>query len=186
MTEPISRLRVPGESELPESVQKFFAQSRADQGFVLNYFRALSLNPGDLERSNTYLLPFLDPNQGLLPYPERELLATVVSAENRCTYCHIHHVGRLAEALGDRARAERIAIDPHHVDLSPRERALADLAIKITRDARTVTRDDLDTLREQGLSDEEILEAVEIAALFNYTNRISITLGIVPDDEFFT
>jgi len=185
MTETISRLRVPDESELPASAQKFFAQSRADQGFVLNYFRALSLNPDDLERSNTYLLPFLDPAQGRLPYPERELLATVVSAENRCTYCHIHHVGRLAGALGDRARAERIAIDHRHVDLSTRERALADLAVKITRDPRTVTAADLDALRAEGLTDEEILEAVEIAALFNYTNRISITLGIVPDAEFF-
>lgn len=185
MTEPISRLRVPDESELPEPVQKFFAQSRADQGFVLNYFRALALNPDDLERSNTYLLPFLDPSQGRLPYPERELLATVVSAENRCTYCHIHHVGRLAQALGDRARAERIAIDPNHVDLTSRERALTDLALKITRDPRTVTGADLEALRDEGLSDEEILEAIEIAALFNYTNRISITLGLLPDAEFF-
>ncbi|KWW98224.1 hypothetical protein TH66_19205 [Carbonactinospora thermoautotrophica] len=185
-TERISRLRVPDESELTDEVRAFFAESRARQGYVLNYFRAHALNSENLARFNAYLLPFLDPSRGRLPYAERELIATVVSAANRCAYCHLNHVRSLGAAIGDKARAQLIALDYRHVaDLSERERALADLATKITEDPRSVGEADFERLRGLGLDDQDILEAIEIAAIFNATNRISIALGVVPDKEFF-
>ena len=92
----------------------------------------------------------------------------------------------LARELGDSIRARRIALGHEHVpDLNPREEAFADLAIKITRDPRTVTDEDIDGLRRLGLDDSEILEVIETAAFFNYTNRVAISINNIPEDKLF-
>ncbi len=127
-----------------------------------------------------------DPAKGKLSIAERELIAVVVSAENECAYCETHHTKGLAHAIKDPIRARRIATGYDHVpDLAPRELAFADLALKITRDPKTVTDDDLDGLRELGLDDSEILEVIETAAYFNYTNRVAIPINNIPEDKLF-
>jgi uncharacterized peroxidase-related enzyme len=76
--------------------------------------------------------------------------------------------------------------DPNHVpDLTPRERALADLAVKITHDPATVSDADIDRLRDLGFEDKAILEVIETAAFFNYTNRVAISINNIPEDRLF-
>jgi len=182
----ISRLRVPDESEVDESIRPLIERNRRQNGYVENWIISLALNPGTLSRALAYFESLFDPRQGRLPMAERELLALVVSTENRCSYCLTHHTKELAHQLGDPIRARRIAAGHDHVpDLSPRERALAGLAVKITRDPSTVTDADVDELRDLGLDDAEILEAIEIIAYFNYTNRVAISINNVPEDQLF-
>lgn len=114
------------------------------------------------------MLPLIDGAQGQLPILERKLICLVVSAANGCSYCQIFHIDGLGK-----------------VHLSGRERALADLSVKITQDAHTVEPEDFDRLRALGLSDNEILEAVEVAALINATNTFCIALGVPIDMELF-
>jgi uncharacterized peroxidase-related enzyme len=116
---------------------------------------------------------------------ERELIAVIVSATNGCGLCEVHHTRALGDVLDDHARAQRIALDDHLVDLTPRERALVELARKITLAPKSVGPDDFAHLRAVGLADEDILEAVETSTWFNHTNRIFIALGVVPDEKYF-
>jgi uncharacterized peroxidase-related enzyme len=183
---PISRLHVPAEHEVDPSVRPIVEQSRKEHGYIENWLISLALNPATLSRCVAYFADLFNPNKGHLSMAEREMIATVVSAENGCAYCEIHHTKGLARELGDPIRARRIALGYSHVpDLSPLERALAELATVITRDPHDVTDELIDRLRGLGMSDSAILEAIEISAFFNYTNRVGISINNIPEDQLF-
>jgi len=175
-----SRLEVP----TPESLDPGLRQRIEDSGGD-RWLRAMSLSPQALNRFLTYYTDLMNARQGRLPSAERELIGVVVSAENGCGYCEMNHLRGLARALHNPVRARRIATDHHTAGLSERESAIAGLAVTITRDPKTVSDADLQRLRAAGLSDEEILEVIEISAWFNHSNRIAIAMGLIPDDKFF-
>src|ERR687894_363275 len=85
--EPIAWLRVPDEAELPAEAHGLFATLRERRGFVQNFFRAFALLPSHMLRATGSLLELMDPEGTRLSMRERELIAVVVSAENRCEYC---------------------------------------------------------------------------------------------------
>ena len=183
---PISRLQVPDESEVDESVRPILEQNRRQSGYLQNWIISLALNPGTLKRAVAYFESLFNPNESQLTEVDRELIALVVSAENGCAYCATHHTKGLAHALKNPIRARRFAAGYDHVpDISSREHALAELAIKITRDPATVTEADLDGMRDLGFDDKAILEVIETAAFFNYTNRVAISINNIPEDQLF-
>jgi len=183
----ISRLRVPDIDELSRpAVKGFFAKQQRDEGLTSNWFRALSLNEGDLERLNGYLLPLLgtDGREGLTDR-EREVIATVVSGENRCAYCHTNHANKLGKVAGDWSFGQRVAIDHTQVaELTERERALGDLAILVNNHPQQIRDEHFARLRELGLDDHLILEGISIAAFIGATNRIGIALSVPPNPEY--
>ncbi len=176
----ISRLHVPALEELPEGTRDLAKAHHHE-----NWIRSLSLNPDTARRFAAYFEHLFASTGRRLPLKERELIAVIVSATNGCGLCEVHHTRALGDLLDDHRRAQRIALDDHLVDLSERERALVDLARKVTLEPKAVGDEDFTRLRAVGLSDEDILEAVETSAWFNHTNRIFITLGVVPDDKYF-
>lgn len=183
----ISRLRVPEIDELTRpAVKGFFAKQQRDEGLTSNWFRALSLNEGDLERLNGYLLPLLGTDgRGGLTDREREVIATVVSGENRCAYCHTNHANKLGKVAGDWSFGQRVAIDHTQVaELTDRERALGDLAVLVNNHPQQIRDEHFARLRELGLSDELILEGISIAAFIGATNRIGIALSVPPNPEY--
>lgn len=183
----ISRLRVPDVDELANAaVRGFFTHQQREEGLTSNWFRALALNEGDLERLNGYLLPLLGTDgRGGLSAREREVIATVVSGENRCAYCHTNHANKLGKVAGDWSFGQRVAIDHHQVaELTDRERALADLAIAVNNNPQSIRDADVDRLRDLGLDDHLILEGISIAAFIGATNRIGIALSVPPNPEY--
>ncbi|KUI22287.1 peroxidase-related enzyme [Mycobacterium sp. GA-2829] len=183
----ISRLRVPEVDDLQNpAVKGFFTRQQREEGLTSNWFRALSLNEDDLGRLNGYLLPLLgtDGREGLTAR-EREVIATVVSGENRCAYCHTNHANKLGKVAGDWSFGQRVAIDHHQVaELTDREHALADLAIAVNNDPQSLRDEDFDRLRGLGLDDHLILEGISIAAFIGVTNRIGIALSVPPNPEY--
>ena len=183
----ISRLRVPEIEELPGKLRAQIAGVTKQLGYTPNWIRAFALGGAHAERFNTYLLALLDPNGGLLPYVDREILATVASAENGCSYCRLNHAGSLGDALGDAKLGTQVAIDYREVrELSPRHRVLARFSGKLSLHPREVADADIEELRELGLSDEEIFEAVHVVSAFAAANRFSIFLQVTPDEQFFS
>ncbi|MDN4518840.1 MULTISPECIES: peroxidase-related enzyme [Mycolicibacterium] len=182
----ISRLAVPELDELRSpGVRGFFNRQLRDEGLTSNWFRALSLNEGDLERLNAYLLPLLGTDgRGGLSAREREVIATVVSGENRCAYCHTNHANKLGKVAGDWSFGQRVAIDHQVAELTERERALADLAVAVNSDPQSIRDSDIVRLRDLGLDDHEILEGISIAAFIGATNRIGIALSVPPNPEY--
>ena len=176
----ISRLRPPAEATIPDDVR-----SLAEANHRENWIRALSVNPETARRFTAYFGNLFNPKAGRLPIRERELIAVVVSSTNGCGLCEIHHTLALSDALGDEVKARRIALDHHLAPLTPREHALVDLAHKVTTDPKSIGPADFERLREAGLEEADILEAVETSAWFNHTNRIFISLGVIPDEKYF-
>ncbi|GAC70977.1 peroxidase-related enzyme [Gordonia soli] len=185
----ISRLRVPTEEELSPEVTSVFETTEKQSGFVPNWLRGFALDEGHFQRLNAYLFPLL---QGSADVPtsitrrEREILATIVSVRNGCSYCHALHVHELGQFLSDGWLAHRISLDHREVgELSDREHALIELALTLTDEPGEVADAVIADLRSKGLSDVDIYEAVQIVSIINATNRISLALGLLPDPEIF-
>jgi uncharacterized peroxidase-related enzyme len=150
-----------------------------------NWIRTLAVNPDTATRFTQYFEQLFRQGGARLPLREQELIAVVVSAQNGCGLCEVHHTNALGDVLDDRTRARRIALDHHLAPLTERERALADFALKVTANPKDVGTADLERLRAVGLSDPDIVEALEKSAWFNQTNRIFISLCVIPDEKYF-
>jgi uncharacterized peroxidase-related enzyme len=183
--ERISRLPVPDEAELPEDIRELFAANRAKPGFVPNVFRAMSLRPAAL-RGFVALYDALMAGEGGLSKAEREMIAVAVSAYNHCHYCLISHGAVLRVRTKDAKLADTVAANYRVAPITPRQRAMLDYALKLTRASAEVDEADHEALRAHGFGDEEIFDITQIAAFFNYSNRVASAMGQRPNDEFYT
>lgn len=182
---PISWFPVPEESELPEDLQKLFRKAREKIGFVPNVFRAYSFRPERLSAWFSHYRQLHEPTENL-DAAEREMIAVAVSMENGCLYCLIAHGAALREALGDPILADRITLDYRRAGLDERRTAILDLAVKVTREPLECTPEDIERLKGYGLTLEEIWDVIEIASMYNFTNRMSLACGMLPNEEYHT
>jgi uncharacterized peroxidase-related enzyme len=182
--ERISRLRVPEEQTLPADIQELYAKNREKPGFVPNVFRAYSLRPEQLRGFIALYDSIMEADSGLTK-AEREMIAVAVSAENHCFYCLVSHGAILRVRSKNPIQADTIAANYRAADLTPRQRAMLDFAIKITRASDTCADEDIDALRAHGFGDEEIMDIIQTAAFFNYSNRVASALEMRPNREFY-
>ncbi len=183
--ERISRLRVPEEQTLPEDIQELYAKNREKPGFVPNVFRAYSLRPEQLRGFIALYDSIMEADSGLTK-AEREMIAVAVSAENHCFYCLVSHGAILRIRSKNPIQADTIAANYRAADLTPRQRAMLDFAVKITRASDTCTNEDIDALRSHGFGDEDIMDIIQTAAFFNYSNRVASALEMRPNREFYS
>lgn len=166
-------------------VTEIFAATREKLGYVRNQQHVLAGKPAVLAALGALGDAVVrDPAAALTPR-ERELIALVVSSENRCDACVFAHAAALrAQGLPDEWVA-LVTVNFRRAELAPRERALAEYALKVTRAAAEIIEPDLELLRAEGLSEEGILEAATVAAYFNLTNRLNSALGIRANSEAY-
>lgn len=184
--EPTAWVKVPPESQAPEDVQTLFGKFREKTGFVPNVARNFALMPEHFLRWFKYY-DFLMRNEerSQLSRREREMIAVVVSAANGCDYCLASHSAYLREISGDPVLPEVLAANFRRAHLAPREHALCEFAHKITVASPEMTSGDVQMLRSLGFSDEAIFEAAQVAAMFNFTNRVANAMGWVPNGEYY-
>ncbi|HXS43810.1 MAG TPA: peroxidase-related enzyme [Solirubrobacteraceae bacterium] len=183
-TERISWFPVPDEHELPADLQGLFRAARERIGFVPNVFRTYAYRPERLSAWFAHFRLLHEPTPGLSE-AEREMIAVVVSMANGRLYCLVAHGAALREAWGDPVMADRITLDWRRADgLSDRQRAICAFAERVTLRPVEATEDDLEGLRAQGLSDEDAWDVVEIAAMYNFTNRLALATGQIPNPEY--
>lgn len=116
--------------------------------------------------------------------PEREMLAVVVSGLNNCSYCVNHHAEALNFYWKDRERVNRFVADYRQADVSPRQMAMLDHAVKLTRNPGEMSESHLQPLRDAGFSDADILDITLIVSYFNFVNRMANGLGVdFSEDE---
>jgi uncharacterized peroxidase-related enzyme len=174
---------IPDETQLPERLQGLFAKARETVGFVPNVFRSYSYRPERLSAWFAHFKQLHEPSANL-DAADREMIAVVVSAHNRCTYCIVAHGHALAAALDDRVLADYIATNWRHAGLDPRRAAICAVAEKLTARPHEMSEDDLRGLRDVGLSDHEVWDVLEISAMYNFTNRMALGLGQQPNEEY--
>lgn len=180
---PISRLRVPDEEALPEDIKELYAKMREKPGFVPNVYKAYSLRPNQLRGFIAFYDSIMTDDSGLTK-AEREMIAVAVSALNHCFYCLTSHGAALRVRSKDEILADTIAANYRAADITPRQRAMLDYAVKITVASETCSDEDIETLRSYGFSDEDIMDIAQTAALFNYSNRVASALALRPNPEF--
>lgn len=179
----ISWFPVPADDDLPDDIRKLFAKAEATVGFVPNVLRAYAWRPDRFRAWFAHYRQLHEPTEHL-DEAEREMIAVVVSMENSCLYCLVAHGDALRRALGDRVLADRIIFDHRRAGLPPKQRAMLDYAVKITRTPVECDEADLQRLRDAGLTDEEVWDVIEIASMYNFTNRMAMGMGQMPNPEY--
>ena len=183
--ERIARLHVPDEEDVPAEVKELWALPLEKLGFVPNVLRVFALRPKHLLGWWAYYDELLRGESGLTK-AQREMIAVVVSVANRCHYCIVSHTAALRKLTKDPDLVDRLATGYKYADLDPRDRAMLDFAVKLTEASDRCTDEDVQALRDAGWKDEEIMDIAQVAAMFNFTNRLASGLGWVPNREYFS
>lgn len=174
---------VPDEEELPSDLRGLFAKARERIGFVPNVFRVYSFRPGRLSAWFAHFRQLHEPTAHLSA-ADREMVAVIVSSANGCLDRLVAHGAALRDALGDPVLGERISYDWRRAGLDPRRAAICAYAEKLTLTPRELTRDDLQSLLDVGLTVEEAWDVGEIAAMYNFTNRLAMATNMLPNPEY--
>jgi uncharacterized peroxidase-related enzyme len=176
-------LRVPSPDEVPAEVHELWAPSREKLGFVPNVLRLYALRPDNLLAWNAWYEVAMKGGSGLTK-AEREMIAVVVSLANDCPYCIAAHSAALRKLTKDPAASDRLAAGHETAGLEPRQVAMLDYALKLTRTPSAVTEADVEALRTAGWSDEDVMDIAEVTGLFNMSNRMASGLGWAPNPEY--
>ncbi len=183
-TEQFCWLHVPSEEEVPPEVRELWAKPIEKLGFVPNVLRVYAIRPRHLELWNAFYDDLMRGESGLTK-AQREMIAVVVSAANRCHYCIVSHSAALRKLTGDAILVEQLQTNHAYAKVEPKERAMLDFTVKLTEQSHRCTEADVEALREVGWTDEDIMDIAEVAAMFNFTNRLASGLGWRPNDEYF-
>ena len=175
----------PPEAAPSNEVQALLERTREKLGYVRNGQRALLGRPELLLAQDALSRAVNGTTGSDLSPKERELIALVVSSENRCEPCVLSHAAALRGITGDPFWVERVQVNFRHAELSERELALAVYALKITRAPGSIEEADLSRMRAAGLSEAEILDAAAVAAYFNFSNRLNSAIGVTPNPEAY-
>src|SRR5579883_3569285 len=179
----ISKLGVPDPETLDEDLRAIWRKCVEKLGFVPNVYSAYSLKPQRLRNFMAMYNEIMLSESGLTKL-EREMVAVVVSSANRCYYCLVAHGAAVRVLSGDPELGEMLALNHRVARLEPRQRAMLDFAWKLTSEPAMVGEGDRASLRQAGLSEEEIFDLVETVGFFNMSNRMASGLDIMPNREY--
>jgi uncharacterized peroxidase-related enzyme len=174
---------LPDEAALPDGLCSLLAKVRERLGFVPNVFRAYSYRTDRFSAWFAHYRQLHEPTEHLSE-ADREMIAVVVSAYNRCTYCIVSHGHALRVALGDQIQADYIVTNWRHAGLDERHAAICAFAEKLTARPDEMAEADLVELERLGLTKEEVWDVVEITAMYNFTNRMALAIGQLPNEEY--
>ncbi len=181
---PVSRFPVPKLKDLPADIRERIETVQEKSGFIPNVFLVLAHRPDEFRAFMAYHDALMDKSEGLTK-AEREMIVVATSAANQCQYCVIAHGAILRIRAKNPLVADQIAINYRKADITPRQRAMLDFAMKVALEAQTVGDDDFKGLKKQGFSDDEIWDIGAIAAFFALSNRMANLTAMRPNDEFY-
>jgi len=181
----VSRFPIPDLDSLPEDVRSRIVAVHDKAGFIPNVFLAWAYRPEEFRAFFAYHDALLE-KEGGLTKAEREMIVVATSGLNHCHYCVIAHGAILRIRAKDPLVADQVAINYLNADLTPRQRAMLDFAMKIASQSHTVNDDDFARLRSHGLTDDEIWDIGSITALFALSNRVANLMALKPNAEFYT
>ena len=185
MNAPISRWPVPELADLPEDMRTRILEVQAKAGFVPNVFLALAHRPAEWRAFMAYHDALLLKDTGTLTKGDREMIIVATSAVNRCLYCVVAHGAILRVYEKKPLVADQVAVNPRKADITPRQRAMLDFALKVCSASNEVEEADFERLRAHGFGDEDIWDIGAITAFFGLSNRLANLSAMRPNDEFY-
>lgn len=176
-------LNLPPVNPLPEETQKYFDLCAEKLGLVPNVLRAHAFDTAKLDAfAGLYNELMLAPSG--LSKLDREMIAVVVSAENRCFYCLVSHGQAVRAISGDPILGEMLLMNYRIAPIEPNQRAMLDFSLKMTKSSTSIEENDRQTLRDLGYSDRDIWDIANVAAFFNMTNRVASATQMQPNQEY--
>jgi len=176
-------VKVPKKSAEPD-IKKYFDKCMEKIGFVPNVIRGYAARPSRWRAFVTMYHALMDKDGSKLSPLEREMIAVVVSAVNRCYYCLVAHGQAVRKLSGDPELGEMLVMNYRVAKLSKRQRAMLDFAWKLTETPWLIEEPDRDALRASGFGEEEIWDIGETAAFYNFSNRMAFTTDMMPNREY--
>lgn len=181
---PISRYPVPRLEDLPDDIRERIVAVQEKSGFIPNVFITLAHRPDEFRAFFTYH-DALMLKEGGLTKAEREMIVVATSAANDCQYCVIAHGAVLRIYAKNPLIADQIATNYRTADITPRQKALLDFAVKVATHPAELDEEDYTNLHEQGFTQEDIWDIGAIAAFFALSNRMAHLINMRPNDEFY-
>jgi uncharacterized peroxidase-related enzyme len=181
----ISKFSVPELNDLPEDIRSVILAVQEKAGFVPNVFLALAHRPAEFRAFFAYHDALMLKETGSLSKADREMIVTATSAKNHCLYCVVAHGALLRIYAKNPLVADQVAVNHLKADISPRQSAMLDFAIKVCLVSAEVTEDDYVTLRKHGFDDEDIWDITAITAFFGLSNRMANVISMRPNTEFY-
>jgi uncharacterized peroxidase-related enzyme len=185
MTQPAAqRFPIPPLSKLPDDIRTRLLAVQEKSGFIPNVFLTLAYRPDEFRAFFAYHDALMD-KEGGLSKAEREMIVVATSAANQCQYCVIAHGAILRIRAKNPLIADQVAVNYRKADITPRQKAMLDFAMKVAIEAHAVLDADFATLSAHGFSDDDIWDIAAIAAFFALSNRMANVTAMRPNDEFY-
>ncbi len=181
---PISRFPPAELAGLPKDVRERIEAVQEKAGFVPNVFVVLAHRPDEFRAFFAYHDALME-KEGGLAKAEREMIVVATSAANQCQYCVVAHGAILRIRAKNPHIADQVASNYRKADITPRQRAMLDFAMKVSREAQKVDESDFVALRSHGFSDEDIWDIAGVSAFFAMSNRMANFTNMRPNDEFY-
>ncbi len=184
MPQPISRYPIHALADLPSDIRERIVAVQEKSGFVPNVFLTLAHRPDEFRAFFAYHDALMLRDSGLTK-GDKEMIIVATSAVNQCLYCVVAHGALLRIFEKKPLVADQVAVNYRKADITPRQRAMLDFAMKVCNDSGTIGDADFEALRGHGFSDEDAWDIAAITAFFGLSNRIANATSMRPNDEFF-
>jgi uncharacterized peroxidase-related enzyme len=171
------------QAELSPAMAAYFQKCCDKIGFVPNVLTAYAFDMAKLEAFVAFYNDLMLAPSGLSKL-EREMIAVAVSSENKCFYCLTAHGAAVRQLSGDPTLGEMMVMNYRAADLTGKQRAMLDFAVKITNASATIEEDDRAALRKLGFSDRDIWDIAAVASFFNMSNRMASAVDMRPNTEY--
>ena len=185
-----TRYPAPELNDLPDDIKAKVLEVQEKAGFVPNVFLSLARRPAEWRAFFAYHDALMlketsgNPN-GSLTKGEREMIVTTTSAANHCLYCVVAHGAILRIYEKNPLVADQVAVNHRKADISPRQRAMLDFAMKVCLQSEVIEDSDFDALHAHGFDDEDVWDIAAITAFFGLSNRMANFSGMQPNPEFY-
>jgi uncharacterized peroxidase-related enzyme len=180
----ISRFPVPEIASLPDDLRARILAVQEKSGFVPNVFLVLAHRPAEFRAFFAYHDALME-KEGGITKAEREMIVVATSAANQCLYCVVAHGAILRVRAKNPLLADQVATSYRSADITSRQKAMLDFALKVSQRAHEIGEEDFAALARQGFSEEDAWDIGAIAALFALSNRMASMTGMRPNDEFY-
>ena len=182
--QPASRYPVPQIADLPQDIRERILAVQEKAGFVPNVFLALAHRPAEFRAFFAYHDALME-KESALTKAEREMIVVATSGANQCQYCVVAHGAILRVRAKNPLVADQVAVNYRKADITARQRAMLDFAMKVSQRAEEIADEDFAPLRAHGFAEDDIWDIAAISAFFALSNRMANFLSMRPNDEFY-
>jgi 4-carboxymuconolactone decarboxylase len=181
----VSRFPVPDLADMPDDIRSRILAVQEKSGFIPNVFLVLAHRPEEFRAFFAYHDALMD-KLGNLTKAEREMIVVATSNLNQCQYCVVAHGAILRIRAKDPLIADQVAVNYRKADITDRQKAMLDFAVRVSTEAQKVSESDFATLGSHGFTEEDIWDIAAISAFFGLSNRLANVTSMRPNAEFYS